>query len=190
LNFSPKKLNLTILILFYLMAVLTRKKILKLIKSGKLKIVPFDESQVGPGSIDLHLGNLFRVFKKTNKIFHVKDEVNYEDVTESITVKDGSYFLIKPGQLIHAITKETIYLPDNLSARIEGRSRFARVGLLTHVSSGFIQPGAAGKVVLEIVNLSPIKLAIYPGTKICQIILEEVKGREKYRGKFYKQEKP
>jgi len=172
------------------MTVLARDEILKLIKSGKLKIKPFDPKMVGPASIDLHLGNTFRVFKKMHEIFHVKDNVSHEEITETVHVKDGDYFLIMPGELIHGITKETIYLPDNICGRIEGRSRFARVGLLTHLSSGFIHPGTTNKTVLEIANISPISLAIYPGTRVCQVVLEEVKGREKYRGRFHLQSQP
>ncbi len=172
------------------MTVLARDEILKLIKSKKVKIKPFNLKQVGSGSIDLHLGNAFRIFKKIHGVFHVKDDVNHENVTEKIHVKNGNYFLIMPGELVHGITKETISLPDNICGRIEGRSRFARIGLLTHLSSGFIHPGTTNKTVLEIANISPVPLAIYPGTRICQIVLEEVKGKEKYRGSFHLQKEP
>ncbi|HLC59577.1 MAG TPA: dCTP deaminase [archaeon] len=171
------------------MAVLTKSEILKLLKNGKLKIKPFDEKDVGPGSIDLHLGNTFRVFKKSHEIFHVNDDVDHKDITNVVEVDDKSYFMVMPSEMVHGITKEHISLPSNISGRIEGRSRFARIGLLTHVSSGFIQPGTSSKVVLEMVNLSPMPLAIYPETKICQIILEETKGSEKYHGKFSEQER-
>ena len=172
------------------MTVLAKSEILKLIKDGKIKIKPFDKRQVGPGSIDLHLGNVFRIFKKTNGVFHVKDDVDHKKITEVVSVKNGNYFLIKPGQLIHGITKEKISLPDNICGRIEGRSRFARVGLMIDLTSGFVHPGTTNKTVLEIVNMSPIPLAIYPGTKICQIVLEEVKGKGKYRGRFHLQKGP
>ncbi len=172
------------------MAILSSKEILKLVENGSLKIEPFSKSQVGPGSVDLRLGNEFRVFKKDKGVFHVNDDVDHRKITKSLKVENGNYVLINPGELIHGITKETVTLPDNLSARIEGRSRFARIGLLTHVSSGFIQPGSSAKIVLEIVNLSPMPLALYPGTKICQIILEEVRGRSYYRGKFSGQKEP
>lgn len=172
------------------MTILSRDEILKLIRNGEIKIEPFDESQVGPGSIDLHLGNKFRVFKKTHGIFHVKDDVDHKEITKLVEIKDGDYFLIMPGELVHGITKETIRLPENICGRIEGRSRFARIGLLTHLSSGFIQPGSENKVVLEIANLSPIPLALYPGVKICQVVLEEVKGKAKYKGRYHLQEEP
>jgi len=172
------------------MTVLAKDEILKLIKAGKVEIKPFDPKQVGSGSIDMHLGNTFRIFKKTRKTFHVKGDVDYKKITQVVHVKNGDYFIIKPGQLIHGITKETISLPSSICGRIEGRSRFARIGLLTHLSSGFIHPGTTNKTVLEIVNMSPIPLAIYPGTRICQIVLEEVKGKAKYRGKFHLQQEP
>ena len=172
------------------MAVLTRSEILKLIKDKTLRITPFDKSQVGPGSIDLHLGNVFRVFKKAHGFFNVDDKSDYRKITETVKVKDGSYLLIEPGELVHGITVETIRLPRGVSARIEGRSRFARIGLLTHLSSGFMQPGTNGKIVLEIANLSPISLAIHPGTQICQIVIEEAKGDGEYTGRFSNQMKP
>lgn len=172
------------------MAILARDEILKLIKKGKIKIKPFKESQVGAGSIDLHLGNTFRIFKKTHQTFHVKDNVDHKKITEVVKIKDGKYFLIMPGEMAHGVSKETISLPDNIAGFIEGRSRFARVGLLTHLSSGYIHPGTTNKTVLEIANLSPIPLAIYPGTRVCQIVLEEVKGNASYRGKFHRQTRP
>jgi len=172
------------------MSILARDEILKLIKNGKIKIKPFKEAQVGAGSIDLQLGNTFRVFKKIHGTFHVKDDVDHKKITKVVKVKNGKHFLIMPGEMVHGITKETISLPSNIAGWIEGRSRFARVGLLTHLSSGYIHPGTTNKTVLEIANLSSIPLAVYPGTRICQVVLEEVKGKSVYRGKFHKQTRP
>ena len=172
------------------MTVLARTEILKLVKSGKLKIKPFNERQVGPASIDMRLDNVFRVFNKTHKIFMVRDKVDHKKLTKIVKVGKGGYFLIMPGELIHGITKEEIELPENICARIEGRSSLARIGLLVHLSSGFIHPGTKNKTVLEIVNISHIPLAIYPGIRICQIILEDVKGKGVYRGKFHLQKEP
>lgn len=173
-----------------IMAVLTRSEILKLIKNKKLIVNPFKPFQVGAGSIDLHLGDVFRVFKKYHGLFRVDDNADYRDITEIIRVEKGDHLLVEPGELVHGVTVENISLSKGISARIEGRSRFARIGLLTHLSSGFMQPGTHGKVVLEIANLSPINLAIYPGTTICQIVIEETKGEGLYKGRFYKQDKP
>ena len=172
------------------MAVLARAKILQLIESGELKIEPFDKRQVGAGSVDLHLGTEFRVFKKAHDVFRVTDDADYMQVTEAVRVKPRGQILVMPGELIHGITNEIVTLPSNLAALIEGRSSLARVGLLTHLSSGFVHPGTSNRTVLEIANLSPIPLAIVPGIKICQLILIEVRGMGKYAGRFAHQMKP
>lgn len=169
--------------------IFTREKILELVAHGEVMIEPFDDAQVGPGSIDLHLGNAFRVFKKAREVVKIKEEADYIDVTQPITISSEP-LLLEPGELVHGITRERVTLPSNISGRIEGRSRFARLGLLVHISSGFISPGSDGRVVLEIANLSPSTLALYAGTKICQIILEEVTPPARYVGKFRGQMKP
>ncbi len=166
------------------MAVLSKEKILELVKSGKLRIEPFTKGQVGAGSVDLHLGNEFRVFKKVHNVFQVTDSVDFAKITEIARVKKGGHILILPGELVNGITREKITLPDNLAAFIEGRSSLARVGLITHLSSGFIHPGTSNRTVLEIANISPIPLAIKPGIRICQLIFIEVRGKGKYKGRF------
>ena len=170
--------------------VLSRDEILKHVREGKLEFNPFDEDQVGPTSIDLTLGNEFRVFKKVGKILQVKEDVDYEEVTDLVKVEDGGYLLLMPGELVHGITRENIKLPQNIAGWIEGRSRYARIGLMIHVTAGLVQPGCNNKQVLEISNMSPMPLALYPGTRICQIVLEEVKGKAEYQGKFREQNKP
>ena len=172
------------------MATLGKDKIMKLMKEGLIKITPFSSEQVGPASIDLHLGNLFRVFEKTRDVFHIKEDADYRKLTRSVTVAEDSYFLIMPNELVQGITEETLTLPPTISGRIEGRSRFARVGLLIHLSSGFIQPGSTGRVVLEILNVSPLPLALHPGTAVCQVILEEAEGATAYEGSFAGQSAP
>lgn len=172
------------------MSLLSGERILELVESGKVKIEPFMKEQVGAGSIDLHLGDEFRVFKKVHDVFQVTDQVDYTKITEIVKVKSGGRILIMPGELIHGITKEKVTLPRNLAALIEGRSSLARVGLLTHLSSGFVHPGSSNRTVLEIANISPMPLAIQPGTKICQLILVEVRGEAKYKGRFAKQLRP
>jgi dCTP deaminase len=172
------------------LAVLSKSSILELVRSKRLRIEPFNEDQVGAGSIDLHLGSEFRVFRKVHDIFFVGDEADYEKITETVRVRKGGHILVMPGELVHGITREKITLPDHVAAFIEGRSSLARVGLLTHLSSGFIHPGTSNRTVLEIANISPVPLAIKPGTKICQLILVELKGRDTYKGRFAKQLAP
>lgn len=172
------------------MSLLARSELIKLIRSGELKVEPFEESQVGAGSIDLRLGNDFRVFRKGARSLRVTDEADYERITEAIRVEDGEELLVRPGELLNGITKEKLTLPESLAAFIEGRSSLARVGLITHLSSGFIHPGTSNRTVLEIANVSPVPLRITPGTRICQVIFLEVKGRGKYRGRFARQLRP
>ncbi|MCL5680035.1 MAG: dCTP deaminase [Candidatus Marsarchaeota archaeon] len=171
------------------MSVLAKSNILTLIKTKKLVITPFDISQIGSGSIDLRLGDEFRIFKKHDGIIDVSENNKYQSIS-SIVKAEPDGIVLMPGQFINGITLEKITLPVNVSGRIEGRSRFARIGLLVHVSSGFVQPGSSGKVVLEIANLSKVKLRLIPGIRICQIILEEVKGAKKYSGAYSNQEHP
>jgi dCTP deaminase len=172
------------------MSVLIGKEIVKAFKKKSIIIEPFDNSQIGPGSVDLTLGNDFRIFKKLSKLYHIKNESRFEDRTKYVHVKDGGYIVIKPGEMILGITKEKITLADNISGRLEGRSRFARFGLAVHVTAGFMHPGISNHQVLEIVNLGHGPLALYPGTKICQFIFEKCDGHAKYQGRFVKQVKP
>ncbi|MGD0690681.1 MAG: dCTP deaminase [Candidatus Bathyarchaeia archaeon] len=172
------------------MATLGRDRLLELIEGGSIKIEPFRKEQVGPASINLHLGDSFRVFEKTRDVFHVREDADYKQLTRAVKVEQNGSFLIMPNELVEGITEETLTLPSTLSGRIEGRSRFARLGLLIHLSSGFIQPGSTGKVVLEILNVSPLPLALHPGTAICQVIIEEARGATKYTGIFSGQSAP
>jgi dCTP deaminase len=172
------------------MIVLIGKEIEKALKNKLIKIEPLDKSQIGPGSIDLTLGNNFRVFKKQSKIYHIKQESHFHDITKAVHVKDGGYIVIKPGEMILGITKEKISLADTISGRLEGRSRFARFGLAVHVTAGFMQPGISNHQALEIVNMGHGPLALYPGTRICQFIFEKCDGHAKYQGRFVKQVKP
>jgi dCTP deaminase len=167
------------------MTVLTKKEILKEIKKGNIKITPFKKSQVGPGSVDLHLGDEFRVFKKVKKPVKINSRTDHRKYTKVIKIKD--YITLMPGETVQGITKEKITLAPDICGWLQGRSRFARLGLLIHISASFIQPGVSNKQVLEIANMSNMPLAISPGTKICQIIFERAEGEAKYKGKFSKQ---
>jgi dCTP deaminase len=171
-------------------SVITGKGIRKLIDEGNLVISPFDKSQIGAGSIDLHLGREFRVFKPSGKTIEVGDSPDYKSISKLVRLRKGGEITIMPGEFLNGITEENIKLPPGCSGRIEGRSRFARIGLLVHVSSGFVQPGTDGKIVLEIVNLSPFKMKLKCGTQICQLIIEEAKGGGAYKGRYYGQKSP
>jgi dCTP deaminase len=124
--------------------IIGREKILELIKNNEIVIEPFEDKNVGAASIDLRLGNVFRTFKKSMKIVEIKEETDYKDFTNLVTLNDG-YMLLTPGELVHGITMESVKLPPYISGRIKGRSRFARLGLLVHISSGFVAPGSMAR---------------------------------------------
>lgn len=165
------------------MAILTRTEILKKIKEGVIKIDPFDPKKVGPASVDLTLDTKFRIFKNVHELIHLKsEEFESEPVSQMLNVND--YLTLMPGQTALGITKEKITLPGNICGWLQGRSRFARIGLMVHITASFIQPGISNKQVLEMNNAGPMPIAIHPGIAICQIIFEETTGDAIYKGKF------
>ncbi len=167
------------------MSILTRDEILKEIKAGNICIAPFNPDKVGPGSVDLHLGEDFRIFKKVHDIVDINDATDYERMTELIHAPDG--IVLMPGETILGITREVIKLAPNICGWLEGRSRFARGGLLVHISASFMQPGIDNQQVLEMTNFSPMPLRIHPGTAICQFIFQKTIGSARYEGKFKNQ---
>ncbi|MCX6356080.1 MAG: dCTP deaminase [Candidatus Aureabacteria bacterium] len=167
------------------MSVIAQSELEKLLKEGVIKVEPFSFDQIGPGSIDLHLGNEFTVFRKVREVFHVTDETDYRTISETIRVND--FFVLMPGESALAKTVEKITLPDDICGRLEGRSRFSRLGLLVHITASFMHPGISNHQVLEMYNASPIPLAVHPGTKICQFVFERTIGRGHYSGKFVNQ---
>lgn len=170
------------------MSILTRDEIFKCIKSGEIQIDPYTPDAVGPASIDLRLDNKFRVFKKLHRVYDVKEDANYEEVTEYIEV--DNHFLLLPGESVLGVTMEKITLAPDICGWLEGRSKFARIGLAVHVTAGFMQPGISNHQVLEINNSAPIAMALYPGTFICQFIFQRCIGSAVYKGRFANQVKP
>lgn len=172
------------------MSILTRDVILELIQSGQIRIDPFSEEQVGPASVDLHLGNHFRVFKEIRRPFDVTEGADLDEITEQIHVLDGDSLMLMPGKTCLGITVERIKLPPNICGWLQGRSRFARLGLVIHATASFIQPGIDNKQVLEITNNGQVPLNIIPKVALCQLVLEECTGQAVYNGRFHKQAIP
>jgi len=169
------------------MGILTREEILKEIRNGVIGIEPFEEDQIGPGSIDLRLGKEFRVFKKLRNALVVEDRITLEDLTERLETNES--FTLMPGETVLGITQERIKLPPTICGWLEGRSRFARMGLVIHMTAGFVQPGVNNRQVLEIGNLAPFPLILQPGVRICQVILERTEGAASYQGRFMDQDR-
>ncbi|MBW3019378.1 dCTP deaminase [Candidatus Woesearchaeota archaeon] len=164
--------------------ILTKKVILEEIRKGRIKITPFDKTAVGAASVDLTLGDTVRVFKKTDNI-PITEGIDYKKYTRKISIKKG--YILEPGELILGITKERIKLPDDICGWLQSRSRFARLGLIVHMTAPFMQPGIDNHQALEIFNAGPHDLKLKPGIRVCQFIFERCEGKARYRGKFSKQ---
>jgi dCTP deaminase len=172
------------------MSILTKNIILALVNSGRIRIHPFSHDQVGPASIDLHISNKFRVFKEIRRPFDVTEEANIDELTDAVNISDGESLMLMPGKTCLGITVERIALPPNICGWLEGRSRFARLGLLIHATASFIQPGIDNKQVLEITNNGQIPLNVIPQVALCQLILQECIGEATYNGRFTDQSLP
>lgn len=165
--------------------VLTHDEIKKELECGTIQISPqIDENQISVASVDLHISNEFRVFKKDTKIIDLKETTDYKDLTDEVI---ADQLVIQPQETVLGITREKITMPGDICGWLEGRSRFARLGLLIHISAGFIQPGVSNRQVLEITNLSPNSLILYANERLCQIIFQRCEGNAKYNGKFVRQ---
>ena len=167
------------------MGVLTHDEILKAVDKGEIEIDPFNPELVGPGSVDLHLGNQFRTFRKLHQIYHVTDDSDFQQITDLEEVED--HFVLMPGETVLGVTVERIKLAPFLCGRLEGRSRFARLGLMVHITASFMQPGINNHQVLEISNVSSVPLALHPGTRMCQFVFERCEGEAVYQGRFAQQ---
>ena len=166
------------------MTILGREAIIKEMKKGNIKIEPFDEKMLGPASVDLHLSNAFRVFVHLPNELNMTDDMDFKAATKGLVINNGDTLTVRPGQTVLGITSEKVSLGNGLSGWLEGRSRFARVGLLVHISASFMQPGISNHQVLEISNFGPIPLRLIPGTPICQFIFQRCEDPGKYHGVF------
>lgn len=164
--------------------ILTKDEIHKLIKKKKVIIDPFDPAAVGPASIDLRIGRDLRIFNKGKK--PIASPYDYKQVSRIVDI--GSGYILKPRELVLGITKEKITLPDNICGWLNSRSRYARIGLMSHITAPFICPGISNRQVLDIYNASDRPILLLPNMAICQLILEECKGKAHYTGQFRDQE--
>lgn len=169
------------------MAVLTREVLLREIDAGRIGLDPFDVAHVGPASIDLTLGDEIRVIEAPEKPIPIHEDADYLDYTR-LDRLDAPYVL-EPGATIHGITRERIRLAEDLCGFLEGRSRFARLGLMIHVTSAFVQPGVDNHQVLEMSNVAGHPLAIQAGVRVCQLVVLRAEGRARYQGRFADQDR-
>jgi dCTP deaminase len=148
--------------------VLSDRTIRRLLAEGRIEIDPLDEGLIQPSSVDVRVDRYFRVFHNARYPFiDVKEP--QDDLTELVEVEEGTPFILHPGEFVLGSTLERIHLPDDLVARLEGKSSLGRLGLLIHSTAGFIDPGWDGHVTLELSNVANLPITIYHGMKIGQL---------------------
>ena len=167
--------------------ILTRDEILKEIEAGRIAIDPFDPTAVGPASVDLRLGEEIRIFSPMPQVIPITQEADYREITYKVELA-GSGYIIKPGELVLGITRERITLPADIAGWLSARSRFARLGLMVHISAPFMQPGISNHQVLEIFNTGPNFLKLVPDERICQFVFDRCVGKAAYQGTFARQQ--
>ncbi len=179
--------------------ILSDRDIKKEIENGRILIEsprPNYMEQVHASSMDLRLGKYFRVFQHSKHalIDPCKDQEN--GITKLIEVEGDEPFIVQPGEFVLGVTEEKVGLPDDMVARVEGRSSLGRLGIVVHSTAGFIDAGFVGTITLEISNLNRMPIALYPGMRVCQLAFEtmsspaEVPYHQKKSQKYQNQEMP
>ena len=138
--------------------------------SGRLGVDPLDTSLVQPSSIDVRLDSLFRVFNNS-RYTHIDPAQQQDELTTLVDPGEGEPFVLHPGEFVLGATLERVRLPDDLAGRLEGKSSLGRLGLLTHSTAGFIDPGFDGHITLELSNVANLPIILWPGMKIGQLCL-------------------
>jgi dCTP deaminase len=149
-------------------SVLSDGTIRRLVDSGRIMIKPFDATLVQPASIDLRLGDSFRVFHN-HRVTAIDLREVPTNLTEEVKPASDEPFVIHPGEFCLGRTLEWVELPDDLVARVEGKSSLGRLGLIVHATAGFVDPGWHGHLTLELSNVTKFPILIYPGMKVVQI---------------------
>jgi len=136
--------------------------------AGRIVIEPLMGDAIQPSSVDLRIDRFFRVFRNDTTPY-IDPKQPQEDLTELVEVEDERAFILHPNEFVLASTLERVSIPDDIVARLDGKSSLARLGLLTHVTAGFVDSGWDGHLTLELSNVATLPIAIYPGMKIGQI---------------------
>jgi dCTP deaminase len=166
------------------------------IDSGRVRIDPFEASMVQPSSIDVRIDRFFRLFDN-HKYPVIDPSEEQPDLTHLVEVKPDDAFVLHPGEFVLASTYEQVTLPNDVAARLEGKSSLGRLGLLTHSTAGFIDPGFSGHVTLELSNVATLPIKIWAGMKIGQLCFfrlssaaEHAYGSERHGSRYQGQRGP
>jgi dCTP deaminase len=138
------------------------------VDAGRVVLEPYDATMVQPSSVDVRLDRYFRVFEN-HRYPHIDPSVEQADLTRLVEPVGSEPFILHPGEFVLASTYEVVSLPDDIAARLEGKSSLGRLGLLTHSTAGFIDPGFSGHVTLELSNVATLPITLWPGMKIGQL---------------------
>jgi dCTP deaminase len=137
---------------------------------GRLAVEPYDAAMLQPSSIDVRLDRYFRVFDNT-RYTHIDPSLRQDELTSLVEANGEDPFVLHPGEFVLGSTFECVTLPDDLAGRLEGKSSLGRLGLLTHSTAGFIDPGFSGHITLELSNVANLPITLWPGMKIGQLCL-------------------
>jgi dCTP deaminase len=147
--------------------VLSDRTIRRLVSEGRIGVDPFDPDLMQPSSLDVRVDRYFRVFRNS-RYPYIDVKTEQEELTELVESGDEA-FILHPGEFVLGSTLERVRLPEDVAARLEGKSSLGRLGLLTHSTAGFVDPGWDGDLTLELSNVANLPITIYPGMKIGQI---------------------
>ena len=166
------------------------------IDNKRVAVEPFDVEMIQPSSIDVRLDRMFRVFEN-HKYPHIDPSIEQADLTRLIEPDGDDPFILHPGEFVLGSTLEVVSLPDDLAGRLEGKSSLGRLGLLTHSTAGFIDPGFSGHITLELSNVATLPIKLFPGMKIGQLCLFRLSspadhpyGSDKYGSRYQGQRGP
>ena len=140
------------------------------VDSGRVRLDPYSPELIQPSSIDVRLDRYFRVFEN-HRYPHIDPAVEQPDLTRLVETEGKDPFVLHPGEFVLASTYEVVSLPDDVAGRLEGKSSLGRLGLLTHSTAGWIDPGFSGHVTLELSNVATLPIKLWPGMKIGQLCL-------------------
>ena len=155
--------------------VLSDRTIRAEIEAGRISVDPYDASLVQPSSIDVRVDRRFRVFRNS-RYPYIDVRQAMEELTEPVEVTGGEAFILHPGEFVLGQTLEQVTLPDDLVARLEGKSSLGRLGLLIHSTAGFVDPGFSGNLTLELSNVANLPITIYEAMPIGQISFMRMDG--------------
>ncbi len=153
--------------------ILSDRSIRDLVAEGRLVISPYDEALVQPASVDVRLGRQFRVMRNS-RMTHIDPTVDNDGLMETVEVPDGEPFVLHPGEFALGHTAETFELCDDVVGIVNGKSSLGRLGLQVHATAGFVDPGFAGVIVLELSNVATLPILLRPGMKVAQMVFQRL----------------